>query len=205
MEAFESPENIWWIGLFVAVAALCLALGRAQDNSFLNRIQLHNRKRTTANIPGSSTVAKTRKAVSGSMPYKNVLPPQYRQTFSEALKGKVPQVDEEDVLRNILPMTMDYQACQEDRYTPMGFSVQELRDLGDFPNYTVLSGVPMPQPYHEFDIDKALPRPYRPFRWPYHQTMCMTSTHIEGINKMMIRLIGLWQQYQRWSKIGGSS
>ena len=33
----------------------------------------------------------------------------------------------------------------------------------------------MPQPYHGFDIDKARSRPYRPFRWAYHQTMCMLS------------------------------
>lgn len=39
------------------------------------------------------------------------------------------------------------------------------------PNYFKLSGVPPPKPLPHFDIDKAKPRPYRPFRWEYHQTM----------------------------------
>jgi len=30
----------------------------------------------------------------------------------------------------------------------------------------------LPEPYGGFDPAKALPRPYRPFRWAYHQTMC---------------------------------
>ena len=48
----------------------------------------------------------------------------------------------------------------------------EVRALGDFPDYAKLSGVPLPQPYPECNIERAIPRPYRPFRWAYHQTMC---------------------------------
>lgn len=51
-------------------------------------------------------------------------------------------------------------------------SKDEIDSYGDFPDYAALSGVSLPQPYAEFDITKALPRPYRPFRWVYHQTMC---------------------------------
>ena len=50
--------------------------------------------------------------------------------------------------------------------------MDEIKALGDFPDYEALSGVPLPEPYKEFDIKTALPRPYRPFRWQYHQTMC---------------------------------
>jgi hypothetical protein len=39
-------------------------------------------------------------------------------------------------------------------------------------NYFELSGVPPPKPLPNFKIDEAMPRPYRPFRWKYHQTMC---------------------------------
>src|SRR5690242_12370477 len=39
-------------------------------------------------------------------------------------------------------------------------------------DYFKLSGVPLPKPLHKFDLEKAKPRPYRPFRWQYHQTMC---------------------------------
>jgi hypothetical protein len=44
--------------------------------------------------------------------------------------------------------------------------------MGDFPAYDILSGIPLPEPYVNFDPAKAVPRPYRPFRWAYHQTMC---------------------------------
>lgn len=52
----------------------------------------------------------------------------------------------------------------------------EIDSYGDFPDYAALSGVPLPAPYQNFDINKALPRPYRPFRWAYHQTMCTFCT-----------------------------
>ncbi|GAB7348764.1 hypothetical protein MBLNU459_g7493t1 [Dothideomycetes sp. NU459] len=56
-------------------------------------------------------------------------------------------------------------------FTPTGFSVAEIKALGDFPDYAALSGVPLPNAYPEFDINTAMPRPYRPIRWAYHQTM----------------------------------
>lgn len=40
------------------------------------------------------------------------------------------------------------------------------------PDYAKLTGVPAPQPLYHFHIDTAKPRPYRPFRWEYHQNMC---------------------------------
>lgn len=49
----------------------------------------------------------------------------------------------------------------------------EIAAFGRFPDYAALSGVPLPCPYHNFNIATACARPYRPFRWPYHQTMCM--------------------------------
>lgn len=58
------------------------------------------------------------------------------------------------------------------QYTPTGFSLAEIEALGSFPDYAVLSGVPHPEPCLNFDINKALFRPFRPFRWTYHQTMC---------------------------------
>ncbi|KAJ4488394.1 hypothetical protein J3R30DRAFT_3280163 [Lentinula aciculospora] len=40
-------------------------------------------------------------------------------------------------------------------------------------DYYKLSGVPAPNPLPDFDVDKAKARPYRPFRWSYHQTMSL--------------------------------
>ena len=58
--------------------------------------------------------------------------------------------------------------------TATGFTLQEIKALGNFPDYATLSGVPLPRAYHEFDVSKAIPRPYRPIRWAYHQTMGAT-------------------------------
>ncbi|KAK3334139.1 hypothetical protein B0T19DRAFT_420159 [Cercophora scortea] len=59
-------------------------------------------------------------------------------------------------------------------YTPTGFSTQDLRKLGRFPDYAVLSGVRHPVPTKpEWDITKAIFRPFRPFRWGYHQHMAL--------------------------------
>ncbi|KAI9745482.1 MAG: hypothetical protein M1818_001016 [Claussenomyces sp. TS43310] len=57
------------------------------------------------------------------------------------------------------------------KYTATGFSTAEIKALGDFPAYDVLSGVRLPQAYPGFDPSRALARPYRPLRWVYHQTM----------------------------------
>jgi hypothetical protein len=116
--------------------------------------------------------------------YNDSLPPLRREALKEAAKslpaGKWDiftdrEVGEGDVKRGILPFTADFNTSGGNKYTPTGFSVDEIRALGDFPDYATLSGVPLPSPYPEFNIDKAIPRPYRPYRWSYHQTMCRSS------------------------------
>lgn len=62
-----------------------------------------------------------------------------------------------------------------DHVTATGFTLDEIKRLGDFPDYAALSGVPLPSAYENFDVQTAIPRPYRPFRWAYHQTMCRCS------------------------------
>ncbi|KAI6327104.1 hypothetical protein MCOR34_000534 [Pyricularia oryzae] len=58
--------------------------------------------------------------------------------------------------------------------TPTGFTLKDVRALGRFPDYPLLSGVPDPEPCGDgFDISKATFRPFRPFRWGYHQTMAL--------------------------------
>lgn len=44
------------------------------------------------------------------------------------------------------------------------------------PDYPQLTGFPAPRPLYHFEIDRAKPRPYRPFRWEYHQNMCTSPT-----------------------------
>ncbi|KAK0624045.1 hypothetical protein B0T14DRAFT_427370 [Immersiella caudata] len=63
---------------------------------------------------------------------------------------------------------------KDNQYTPTGFSTQEIRALGRFPDYSLLSGVRPPVPVDPaWDISKAVFRPYRPFRWRYHQHMAL--------------------------------
>ncbi|KAK7440231.1 hypothetical protein VKT23_017173 [Stygiomarasmius scandens] len=52
-------------------------------------------------------------------------------------------------------------------------SVLGIRSKKQLPNYFEMTGVPAPIPLPDFDIDKARPRPYRPFRWAYHQNMSL--------------------------------
>lgn len=113
--------------------------------------------------------------------YEDAFPPSRRHTLAElaedAFKGPGRSVKE------LAEQPADYSRLTPDKSTPTtdefsdhvtatGFTVDEIRRLGDFPDYATLSGVPPPEPWKEFQIETALPRPYRPFRWAYHQTMC---------------------------------
>ncbi|KAF3916999.1 hypothetical protein ABW21_db0202734 [Orbilia brochopaga] len=55
-------------------------------------------------------------------------------------------------------------------YTPT-----EIAALGRFPDYAALANFPLPKAYPSFNIATAKPRPYRPFRWVYHQTMSLAK------------------------------
>ena len=83
-----------------------------------------------------------------------------------------PEPTADDLVKNLLPSVRSYDIHNDIvKYTPTRFSTAEIKALGNFPDYDILSGIPLPKPYAEFDPTKALPRPYRPFRWAYHQTM----------------------------------
>ena len=123
--------------------------------------------------------------LSKSDDYKDAFPPSRREalaTIAETLpavqrkKLTGHEIDQELFEKSLIPFTANYAETDGDKYTPTGFSVDEIKALGDFPDYAELSGVPLPEPYKEFDIEKARPRPYRPFRWSYHQTMCKSCS-----------------------------
>lgn len=75
-----------------------------------------------------------------------------------------------------------------DHVTATGFSLNDISRLGDFPDYATLSGVPLPSPYTNFDITQARPRPYRPLRWAYHQTMCKQFSRLHRVRFPLTRL-----------------
>ena len=84
-------------------------------------------------------------------------------------------VDDAEFKTRQVSFTADFALGGPSTYTPTRLSVDEIKALGDFPDYAGLSGVPLPQAYKGFRIDTAIPRPYRPLRWAYHQTMCMLT------------------------------
>lgn len=118
-------------------------------------------------------------------PWVLQFPPSRRFTLADlGLKGAGGPylVPSPDVLRRrAVTSTQTAKWDEDDLYTPTGFSTQDIRALGRFPDYSALTGVRYPQPYgSHFDISKAIFRPFRPFRWTYHQTMGKTRGRIVG-------------------------
>lgn len=98
-------------------------------------------------------------------PFKNTYPPSRRDAV---INSTDPRAGEYRSLLTIGSRTLEKYSSR----TPTGFSDADIRAIGSFPDYAVLSGVPHPKPCPAFDINKAVFRPFRPFRWTYHQTMC---------------------------------
>ena len=112
--------------------------------------------------------------------YENVFPPSRRTAYLDVLSNTLGQQRDSrryhDVM-DIPPRLASHQNChtpespQEDFSSSLEYTTEEIRMLGDFPSYDLLTGVNLPKPYVDFDPSTALPRPYRPFRWRYQQTM----------------------------------
>ncbi|KAF3395803.1 hypothetical protein F1880_007087 [Penicillium rolfsii] len=180
MDAINSPESAWRIGMILVAATACyLILYRSPPKSFWNRVSLPGRRDSTAQFPPRSLSPDKRQPSSVTSPasYNHALPPQRREAILSLKETAIRwrEVNDAEIRQNILPMTADYKTSPGNLYTPTGFSVDDIKALGDFPDYATLSGVPLPSPYAEHDIETAKPRPYRPFRWSYHQTMSLTK------------------------------
>lgn len=141
------------------------------------------RRISTSKTPPRSVSPEKKVPNNGPSPvdYKDIFPPSRREALAQLAENIPPaqrghfravQVDPIAFRKGLIPFTADYRECGPSTYTPTGFSVEEIKTLGDFPDYAELSGVPLPEEYKQFKIETALPRPYRPFRWAYHQTMC---------------------------------
>ncbi|KAM0440663.1 hypothetical protein ACHAQK_005637 [Fusarium lateritium] len=106
--------------------------------------------------------------------YTKVYPPSQRHVLSEILPDfQADNVDLSVTPRPLLRLDESYRHAVPTSFNFTGFSVDEIRRLGNFPDYSKLSGVPLPEPLKNFDVNTAMPRPYRPFRWAYHQTMSL--------------------------------
>lgn len=121
------------------------------------------------------------------------LPDSQRTKLRKAIEAKqaalqrslLHNLPEEVFMKNLMPFEKDWQTCSGDAYSPTGVTVEEIRTLGDFPDYEALSGVLAPTAYEGFEIENAVARPYRPFRWKYHQTMCKSFDHLARVFTML--------------------
>jgi len=184
--AFSILQDHWLPALgilFLLSSCATLATNKRQRDAVLERLHFQRRRASGASTPprSFSPSKKASSATSGNPDYSTTFPPSRREVLPELAKtlpaanAKIllktePSVD--FLLKNSLPMTQSY-AIESDvlKYTPTGFSTAEVKAMGDFPAYDILTGTPLPQAYQNFEPAKALPRPYRPFRWAYHQTM----------------------------------
>ncbi|KAK1981909.1 hypothetical protein LZ30DRAFT_718935 [Colletotrichum cereale] len=109
--------------------------------------------------------------------YVTSFPPSQRYKLAE-LGSQYANVKEADLAiapKPLLKLDADYRTASPDDFNFSGFSIADIQSLGEFPDYATLSGVPLPSPLKHFNVDKAVPRPYRPFRWAYHQTMSLAK------------------------------
>lgn len=143
------------------------------------------KSQSNANSPvKSKELSSEEKKPSSLLPtidFRDTFPPSSREALLKAAEKLPParrqairagQIDQAEFRKDVMSMHANYRECGPSSFTPTGISVEEIDALQDFPDYSELSGVPLPKSYEEFKIETALPRPYRPFRWVYHQTMC---------------------------------
>ncbi|KAK4502918.1 hypothetical protein PRZ48_006345 [Zasmidium cellare] len=168
---------------------LFIAADEKQRTGLLGRLGIGRRRLQGVFTPPRDLSAKAQglppnEKPSTSPTYEDVFPPSRRHILAElpndALKGpgkSGKQLGQQPPSYSKLTPDKDTPTIDQykDHVTATGFTVEEIRRLGDFPDYAALSGVPAPEPYEDFDINKAVPRPYRPFRWAYHQTMSLTK------------------------------
>jgi hypothetical protein len=173
----------WLLGVtFIASSACFVIVHKGKRDLVLDRLHISHRRVSGAKTPPRS-LSPSKKQVQG------LVDPDYVDTFPPSRRHALEDMENMNVLeslgsaedlaashcdwtKSMVPMETSYLDAEDSMHMPCGFSVREIKALGDFPDYSTLSGVPLPKPYSEFDIKQARPRPYRPFRWAYHQTMC---------------------------------
>lgn len=141
------------------------------------------RRRATASLTPPRSLSPEKQGLPPNKPsttpdYSDTFPPHRREALADLQLGDGERSAEElsklppDYSRRVPSEDVCNTEHLAEHVTATGFTVDEIKRLGDFPDYAALSGVPLPREFENFDINKAKPRPYRPIRWAYHQTMC---------------------------------
>lgn len=167
------------LGLAFILSSAFLLKQRGRRNILFQQLRNGGRRVSGAKTPPRSLSPEKKAVATTYIGYSDTFPPSRRFALTEVVEKDESEGPASDWQKKILPMKTSYLDADDSTFLPCGFSVKEIKALGDFPDYATLSGVPLPNPYPEFDIKKALPRPYRPFRWSYHQTMCTSFLHLQ--------------------------
>lgn len=173
--------------LFIASAAAVLFFDSKQRAIIVKRFDFR-RRRTTGSLTPPRSLSPEKQGLpsnkaSSEPDYSDIFPPSRREALGslppDALRGngksakELSQVPPDYSKR--LPSEETWDTAElADHVTATGFTMEEIKRLGDFPDYAALSGIPLPEEYQGFDVAKAKPRPFRPLRWAYHQTMCQS-------------------------------
>lgn len=194
--AIMESQSLVLLGLvFALVSISCILSSKRRREVVLDRLRLRRRRTSGASTPPRSLSPKKDKDESTDPDYTNVFPPSRRFTLAEVapeivakytqLPARLGQQGQQALEAEPIPIPLEVPFDEADpkALTPTDFSVEEIKALGDFPDYATLSGVPLPVPYENFNLETALPRPYRPFRWAYHQTMC--TSHLPHPSKFV--------------------
>lgn len=188
-----------------ALGSVGYALSNSDRRSkLLKRLRYSRRRSSEAKTPPRDLTPEKEKADPfETADYRDTLPPSRRFALKDAapeLFDDLEDISEEQLeseeKKRAMPLDVPFDQIDGKALSPTGIAVEEIKKLGDFPDYATLSGVPLPQPYKEFDISKAIPRPYRPFRWAYHQTMC--KTHELRRKRRMLTEIALTKLEPDW-------
>jgi hypothetical protein len=171
--------------LFIVIAIATLALDGKQRNVVLQRFDVQ-RRRATGSLTPPRSLTPEKQGLPSNKPslepdFSNAFPPSRREALADLLLD--PTKGPGESATQLSQMPPDYakrlpseEVWDADRFadhvTATGFTLEEIKRLGDFPDYATLSGVPLPREYEGFEISTAKARPYRPLRWAYHQTMC---------------------------------
>jgi hypothetical protein len=171
--------------LFVASAVTILIFDNKQRHVVLQRFDIRRRRATGSLTPPRSLSPGKHGLPSNKAPsepdFSNAFPPNRREALCQLPPDAMHWPGKTAKELSLLPPGYEKRAPSEEVWdfdniangvTATGFTVEENKRLGDFPDYSTLSGIPLPAEYVGFDITKAKARPFRPLRWAYHQTMC---------------------------------
>lgn len=180
--------------LFIASATAILLFDGKQRNVVLQRFDIRRRRATGSLTPPRSFSPEKQglpsNKASSSPDFGDTFPPSRRHALadllSDALQGPGESAEQLSRIPDYtyrLPSEEAWDAEKHaDHVTATGFSLREIKRLGDFPDYAALSGIPLPCKYEGFDISTAKARPFRPIRWAYHQTMCKTLRYLQSVS-----------------------